>query len=313
MGAATLIGARLMQYAGACVLFGTPLFFLYGTRFQIEVRVVDRWAWERRVLGIAALVALIGALTWIMAETFQLRGDETDTIGPYAVWTVLSQTRFGLACLIRIVLLMLSLAACIAIRCPNLLCRVEIFLGVAITSSFAWTGHGATQIGKTAGMHLAADLFHLLAAATWIGALLPLTVLAFRARRSGVIADGAALRQGLHAFSAIGLWVVAALALSGVLNSIFLLDLAHWRDVPSSLYGKVLLAKLVLFGAMLALAALNRFRMTPALDRAFERPSSHASAVHAARLALSMESLLAVLLLGAVSVLGTLAPPDSGP
>ena len=313
MGADTLIGARLMQYAAASVLFGTPLFFLYGTRIPAEVKDLHRWPWERRVVLGAVLIALIGALAWVMAETVQMSGEGADAIRPAAVWTVLSQTRFGLACLMRMVLLMLSLGACLAITCPILLWRIQVILGGAITLSFAWTGHGAAQIAKTAGVHLAGDLVHLLAAGIWIGALLPLAVLAFRAGRSGASADGTALRLGLNAFSAVGVWVVAALVLSGVVNSIFLLDLAHWRAGANSQYGKVLLAKLAVFGGMLGLAAVNRYRTSPALDDALERRSSLGPAVHAARSALGLESLLAMLLLGAVSVLGTLAPPDSGP
>jgi len=310
MAAGILIGTRLMQYAGAFVLFGTPLFLLYGTRVPSEADVLHRWPWERRVLLVAAVTALNGALLWVMAETAAMSGDTADAINPAALWTVLSETRFGLACLLRIALLALSVGVCLAVSRLKVLWWAQVLLGVAISLSFAWTGHGAAQIGKTAGIHLAGDLLLLLAAGIWIGALVPLAVFGFRAKRSGAIEDGAMLGLALNAFSGIGVWVVAVLVFSGIINSIFLLDFAHWREAVNSQYGKVLLVKLALFGGMLCLAALNRYRTGPALHAALERRISLAAAVKATRLTLAIETLMAALVLLAVSVLGTLAPPD---
>ncbi|MDP9087722.1 MAG: copper homeostasis membrane protein CopD [Pseudomonadota bacterium] len=308
MGAGTLIGARLLQYAGGLVLFGTPLFFLYATRPGAEA--LTRWSWERRLLLAAAATALIGALVWVMAETAVMSGDSADAINPAALWTVLSETRFGLACLFRIALLALSVSVCLAVSRRKMFWWAQVLLGGAISLSFAWTGHGAAQIGRTAGIHLVGDLLHLLAAGSWIGALVSLSTLGVRARRSGAIEDAAVLGLGLRAFSAIGVWIVAVLIFSGIINSIFLLDFVHWREAVNSQYGRVLFMKLALFGAMLCLAALNRYRTGPKLHDALQRRTSLAAAVQAARSILSIETLMAALVLLAVSVLGTLAPLD---
>jgi hypothetical protein len=69
MGAGTLIGARLLQYSGALVLFGASLFYLYGFRPGAPRTTAGHWSWKRSVLLTAASVALLGALIWVMAET----------------------------------------------------------------------------------------------------------------------------------------------------------------------------------------------------------------------------------------------------
>jgi putative copper resistance protein D len=310
MIAQTLISARLLQYAGALVLYGSPLFFLYGTPAPPAAAGLNRWRWERRLLFGAALVALAGVLVWLMAETVAMSGDPADAAHASALWMVASETRFGLACCVRIALLLLAVGACFAISSLKVLWWVHVALGAAITMSFAWTGHGAAEMAKTSGIHLAGDLLHLLAASIWIGALVPLGVLGLRASRSGAIEDAQVLQFALRAFSRVGVWVVAVLVFSGIINSLYLIDVVHWREALNSAYGQVLCVKLALFGGMAGLAVLNRYRTSPALDDALARRASLAPALSAARSTLWLETGLAALVLAAVSVLGTLPPPD---
>ena len=69
--------------------------------------------------------------------------------------------------------------------------------------------------------------------------------------------------------------------------------------------GKTLLVKLALFAGMLMLAALNRFQLTPALTGT----SILSTTLRHLRLSLVTETLLALLVIAAVAVLGTLPPP----
>jgi putative copper resistance protein D len=74
-----------------------------------------------------------------------------------------------------------------------------------------------------------------------------------------------------------------------------------------SLYGWLLLAKLTLFGAMLLLAAANRWQLTPRLEAAAYGGDAAAALRHL-RLSLLVETGLAILILGLVAALGTLDP-----
>jgi copper resistance protein D len=71
--------------------------------------------------------------------------------------------------------------------------------------------------------------------------------------------------------------------------------------LTGSRYGWLLGAKLVLFCGMLALAGINRWRLTPALER-----GEHAIA--ALRLSLCVETSAAIGILALVAWLGTLDP-----
>src|SRR5690606_11089894 len=115
---------------------------------------------------------------------------------------------------------------------------------------------------------LVADIAHLLAADVRIGALLGLVLLVTRRRD---IDDGAHITMTHRAhdgFSRTGAVVVATIVISGLVNSWLLLGWAGLPLLPSTLYGQLLLAKHALFIGMLVLAAANRFRLRPGLERA---------------------------------------------
>jgi copper resistance protein D len=313
MVAVTLVGSRLLQFSTALVMFGSPLFFLYGVdSVATRSSSAPRWPWQRGVSLIVAALALFGALAWVMAETALISNSTNDAFHPAALWIILSETPFGRACLVRIALLILSIVVSISIARSKMFWIVQSILGGAVTGSFAWTGHGAVDRGLWGAVHLAGDLLHLLTAGIWIGALLPLAVLVLRSIRSQAPTDARATQFGLDRFSALGIPIVAVLVLSGIINSWFLIGPSHWRTLLSTGYGIALLIKLGLFGLMLGLAALNRYRATPALHAALNTQGYTQSALGALQMTVLTETILAFLVLLAVSVLGTLAPPVSG-
>jgi putative copper resistance protein D len=114
----------------------------------------------------------------------------------------------------------------------------------------------------------------------------------------------AALRAALVRFSGAGPAIVVVLIFTGLINSWFLIGPENALSFARSPYGSALAIKIVLFGGMLLLAALNRYRLTPRLAAADAR-----SAVAALRLSLAGETALAFLVLCAVALMGTLDPP----
>jgi uncharacterized membrane protein len=145
-------------------------------------------------------------------------------------------------------------------------------------------------------LHVAGDMTHLLAAGAWLGALPAFAALLGAAQRRDeawrLFAVTATCR-----FAQIALLSVAVLTASGLLNAWNLIDR------PSVLlatdYGRLLLLKLGLFAAMLAIAAVNRFHLTPqvpapAATRALQRNSI-------GEIVLGFGVLLLVALLGTLS------------
>ena len=216
---------------------------------------------------------------------------------------------YPVAVVTRAVAGLAALAVAATLRPSTRLWRASAGLGAVALASFAWSGHGADGEGAAGLFKLAADVLHLLAAGVWLGALAALLLLVLGVRR----AEAAAVRTlhgALEGFSGVGSLVVAALVLTGLINSWFLVGPAHILAAATTTWGAVLLAKLCVFALMLSLAALNRFVLTPRLQRALAS-FDPASALAALRRSLLVESAAGLSVLILVSWLGTLAPPAS--
>ena len=310
MGEAIAVGARFLQFAGALVVTGSSLFFLYGMKVA-PATSAGAQPWQRSLLVRASACALAGTVAWILAETALVGEGWQDALHPANVWTLVSGTRFGRAAFARAAVLATALLVLrISIR-PRTAWGTVASLGAAATATFAWTGHGAMDRGPAGWVHLGSDLIHLLCAGLWLGALAPLAILAWRSERAPSLASVGETVFGLVRFSSIGIAVVALLALTGLVNSWFLIGPAHWQALLTDGYGLALAVKIVLFGLMLVLAARNRYRHTPALQKMTSIDDGDAPGVRALRSALWGESLLALAVLVAVALLGTLTPPVS--
>ncbi len=297
-----IVAARFLQFGPALILFGTPLFFLYG----VAAEQPRSKRTLKYILATAGMFGFAGAIWWVLAETAMIFSD-LGQFTPDAVWTVLSGTGFGRAAFLRIILIAAAIILPFVIRWSRRGLVAQAVIGGAVVASFAWTGHGVKDEGVAGFVHLAGDIVHLLAAAIWVGALFALAALLFGTIRKRTGAQESL--RGLAAFSSIGVTVVALLLLSGVVNSWFLVGPSHITQLLTSPYGLLLDAKLVLFAAMVVLAAANRYRFTPRLSAALAQTGSHDESAVVLRRSVALELGLAVLVLAIVSLMGTLEPP----
>lgn len=286
-------GIRFALYADLMLLFGLPLFTLYtpgGGTCGTARRPV--------IASLAVLGLLLSGLA-IAAMTASMNGVPLIRVDPGSIVTMVTDTPMGNAWGIR----MSALAALIAALFVRQFQTVVTVLAAIALGSLAWTGHGAAGDGNAGTLQLIGDLVHLLAAAAWLGALVGLMSMV-----SGRTAPTIAHRA-LERFSSIGTLIVIAVVGSGLINSSFLVGWANLGKLPTTLYGQLLIAKLALFVAMIGLAAINRFRLTPALGRASRDAIDIAP--RALRLSLAVESGAAIVILALVAWLGTLQPPTS--
>src|SRR3546814_17962904 len=105
----------------------------------------------------------------------------------------------------------------------------------------------------------------------WIGALAAFILML--SRRSPVFDQFDTAHRALAGFATAGTVIVGLVIVTGIVNSYALIGPQHMSGLFQSAYGQLLLIKLVLFGLMLALAASNRFRLTPALAQGIDRKS----------------------------------------
>lgn len=300
---AAIIVLRWLQYGGAVVLFGTPLFLILSVGKGREPNL----AWARPTLAIAAGVVALGAAGALIAQTAVMAGSLTEALKPASLSAVITGAALGLALVARAAVALLALGAIVVLRPGRPLWLAVLAAGLAATASFAWTGHGAATEGSGGSLHLAADVVHAVAAALWLGALAALTILLARRAPS----DDPAIHDALSRFAGAGTLAVVLLTLTGLVNSWFLVGPSGLTGLGDSPYGWLLMVKLALFALMLALAGANRFRLTPALGAALADGSDPRRALGRLRRSVIAETLAGAALLAVVAVMGMLAPPAS--
>lgn len=299
-----LIAVRFALYADLGLVFGLPLFGLHALRGG-EQRGLGllRFAWLVPLLAIGGLA--LSALGFALMAS-SMAGTGIGELDPALVSMLAFETAPGWAFLARMAALAVAvLGAILFVARPTAMLALSSAAGAVALASLAWTGHAAAGEGAIGWIHLASDFLHLWAAGLWLGALGALTLMLFSAtaEQTGL----ATLYRALEGFSITGTIAVGALVLSGVINALVLIGPANILLLPADLYGQLLIAKLALFLAMLALAATNRYRLAPALAVAIASAEPR-EAVAALRRSLAVETIAALAILALVGWLGTLSP-----
>jgi len=243
-------------------------------------------------------LALVSGFLWLVIEAVGMSGlPPARALNRATLGIVLAETSFGRVWMLRFALAVALGAILLASRRRAALDWAGAALAAGLLASLAWAGHAAAERGGDRLVHLSADAVHLLAAGAWLGALLPLAHALARAPALE-LAERATRR-----FSVTGIACVGALVLTGTVNAWYTVG-----SVPALFgtdYGRLLLAKLALFAAMIALAAANRLRWTPRLRAAGE--SAPLALRRLGRNAIA-ETSLGLAVLGIVAVLGVTVP-----
>jgi putative copper resistance protein D len=209
-------------------------------------------------------------------------------------------TRFVLACLIAGMFVPFLPAKPVRSVWLNL---VVVVLAAGLVGTLAWAGHAVGGSGNEGIVHPVADFLHLVAAAAWVGTLVPLALLlavAGRDTASLSIARAATMR-----FSACGIASVATLLVTGTINTWYLAG-----SIPALTqtdYGQLLLIKVALFLGMVAVAAVNRLRLAPRLVHETNATAGH-DALRQLRRNVAIEVAAGTAVIAIVAVLG-MTPP----
>jgi putative copper resistance protein D len=295
------IAVRFALYVDLMTLFGLAAFV------RLSLRASERgWALPvplRPAIAVLCGLGLALSALDLLVLTAGMSGVALRDLEMASIKMVLLETPSGISWIARIAALAIALTLVVPSRTSW---SVSTIVSGAALGTLAWSGHGAMDEGNPGMIHLAADILHLLSAAAWLGALAGLLLLLWGSSRNDERLP--LTYRALADFSSVGTFLVGMVVLTGLANLWFTVGLAKAEALLSTLYGQLLLAKLALFGLMLSLAALNRFRLTPELAGALESGDSGASR-RALRGSIAAETGSAVVILAAVAWLGTLAPP----
>jgi putative copper resistance protein D len=262
----------------------------------------------RYLLVISLAVATVSGVAWLGLLAARI-GDTSflDAFGE-AAWPLLMQTQFGTVWQLRLALA-LVLAAGLrrssdgATSIPNI---IAVGASACFVGTLAWSGHGAATPGTAGDLHLVADILHLIAAAAWLGGLVPLVMLMRWMVQSTEKIDSTSFLEVLHRFSNLGLLAVATLVVTGALNIYFILG--GTEALLAGDYERALLAKLTLFVVMLAFAAVNRLALAPDLASAEADPTQEARLARRIHLNAAIEAGLGIAIVVLVGWLGIMAP-----
>jgi putative copper export protein/mono/diheme cytochrome c family protein len=310
-----LMLARTAHFAAAAMLSGVTFFALFvaepvwarafhgpeGAVTALRGQFV-RLGWMMLALNVAS------GFVWLVVLASRLTGQSLQAaMAGGGVWKVLTETRFGNDWLVRAVL-----AVLIAISIKRLEPLrgwpsrwegvIAVLLSGAFMASLAWAGHGGANAGPAGVFQVVADALHLAAAGAWIGGLLPFAMVMACALRTRSDAWNLVAADVTRRFSAFGVIVVGVLLLTGLSNTWFLVG--SLPRLLGTTYGQLLLLKIALVIAMVAVASVNRLMLMPRL-----RDAAGATGV-LIRLRRNglIEIALGLVILAVVGTLGTTPP-----
>jgi copper resistance protein D len=247
---AAVVTARAVTYAATLAASGGVFFLLYS-HVLLDSFCAGR---IRRLIRLLVFIAALAGAAMILTTAASMSGD-AGGLADVGLARMILQAGEGRASLVRLIGLALIGASLTARRSPA---AVALLGSVAAATSFAWVGHVHSLVSVLRGAWLPAlaIVVHLLGVAFWLGALIPLLMVAGDSDMSRIAAITA--RFGTAALVVVG----ALLAAGAGLLCLLLGDVSElWGDD----YGRLVLTKILLFACLLALAALNHFRLTPRL------------------------------------------------
>jgi copper resistance protein D len=301
--AATLMAAGVVFFI---VFVAAPACRAVGDDTRVRAALRPRLAF---IAWFSLVLAVGSGAVWLVLTAASMSGEPpADVLSGGVLWTVLSQTNFGFDWTVRLLLACLLAATFV----PLLAARdrdvvwidaAAVVLAAAFPGTLAWAGHAAGAEGVEAFIHPAADFLHSAAAAAWVGALIPLALLLGAV--GGKDASVTIARTAILRFSTLGLVSVATLLATGTVNTWYLVG-----SIPAlvgTYYGQLLLAKIALFVAMVAVAAVNRLRFTPRLVHGASMSATQ-NAIGQLRRNAAIEALAGAAIICIVAVLGTEPP-----
>ena len=276
-----------------------------------EGRTQARAAFARRTRLLLLLAAGLGAVMSALGLCFQgaIAGGTSlwSALDPGVIDDVL-HTRFGTVWGLRLSA-WLIVAVLLLLRAPHA-SRVAAVAFVVLLGFLCLTpalaGHATTL--DPDWVLVPANFLHVVAMAVWVGGVaLLLLALPAATRLLAPEERTSVLAASVSRFSTVALTAVAVLVASGIAQAI--LDLAAFRDLLDTAFGRAILVKAGLLLVLIALGAWNRQRARPRLAALAARRAAPGAAGVELRRSLRAELALMLAVLSVTAALVSYAPP----
>src|SRR5579871_1553792 len=310
-----LVYARFVHFAATIAATGVVFFVVLVFEPAVRGAAADARVFKSLRTPLAAIawsglaLAIASGAAWLVLNAAAMSGEPVaDAVAADVLWTVLAQTTFGIGWLLRLVLACSLAAAFVRLLAadadkPLWLEAAAIAMAVAFVGSLAWAGHAIGGQGVEGVLHPAADALHLIAAAAWLGTLVPLALLlGLNANDAAALAT---MRAATLRFSTLGLLSVGTLLATGIVNTWYLVGSV--AALLGTDYGRLVVLKIALFLLMVAFdgraaSILDEFRSSTAVEGARRQLRRNAM----------IEASLGAVVVAVVAVLGVLPPASHG-
>jgi putative copper resistance protein D len=286
-----LVLCRVLHFGSALILFGVGVFQGWLAP-PVVANSLD--AALRRIVRLAALIAFLSAVAWLLLASGEMGDGWADVWNPATWHDVLADTEFGHVWQFHL-LLGAVLAGLTLSRAGGHWRLLSVFAAFYL-GGLGFIGHAVMLDGAQGWISRASHVVHLLAGGFWLGALAPLLLCLGKLGDAELRPDAS---RALRRFSGLGHFAVAAVIASGIVN--VALVLGQWPSDTSSPYQALLLCKVALVAAMIGFAIVNRYLLVPRLGNG-------GATLRGLRFCTLAELALGAGVVGLVSLFGNLPP-----
>ena len=225
--------------------------------------VVDLEGRLVRHAGLALSLLVAATVARLYAQTYASFGLDEPVTGEL-LRLVSTQTRWGDRWMMQGAAVVLSALAGVLVTLR--VGRSWLLLGAAtlvVVGTTPMTGHAMGYSGGVL-LPMVLQIAHLLAAGAWIGTLFVLLSTGFRSMASYGPKHGLVVAPLVDRFSPVALTAAGTLAGTGAVTAFLYID--EVQQLWQTVYGRALMAKIVLFGVAVLLGAYNWKRVRPVIS-----------------------------------------------
>ena len=299
-----LIAIRFALYADVMLLVGLSAFPLYSLT-HAERKIV--WVQQLCIVLVwLAVAGLLFSVVGLAVSTAAMMDVPLTALDVSMLVSIVTETALGIAWSVRLAALVAVLAGFFILQSATAKLALSLAGGSVALATLLWSGHAGATEGVIGVAHRISDIAHMVAAGLWLGGIASFCLLLFSFADTQDQNQVALVARTLDAFSHVGTAAVVIVVITGLFNRVAISG-ADVLSLVQSSYGLLLTVKVLLVGAMLALAATNRWKLTPALGRALYSEDT-STAWRRLRISVGLEAAAGATVLILVAWLGTLSP-----
>jgi len=247
---------------------------------EVEVtgqQVIERF--ERRFALPLLLLLLLANTGVLLGQALSLsNGAWENAFASSLLVNLVTSGAFGLFWFVRELVIILALRLALhqmqfkrrSSHANSSLRWLNLALGLVLFTTIALSSHAAAVRGTLVLPAVIADWLHLVAAALWIGGMMSIAALYVPLLRGHSIAEQA--RSLLTVLPSYTPWAVAGVILMAVTGPFSAtVQLQSWEQLLTTLYGQVLVIKVLLVGLLLMTSAMHVFWLRPHLKREYAK------------------------------------------